>query len=154
MTQAKITIKSSGPMSLSLGGRKYLKGKPATITDVGDIRLAQRHSALDVKIVKGSMPKAPPTSEPPPPPGSDDDSGEELGGYSAEDLLSQTKATLCQLGEEEFGLELSMSATKEALVEQILAAQTASGNEEETGDDEDDAETEDGGDADEETSQE
>ena len=130
MVAAKVSIKSSGPATYSARGYSFTRGSSRVISKPEDIRYFQNVGGLSVEIIQGQMPRKPPTL---PPPARDDDdlevtgdpdpSGEATGAYSEHDLAPQTKASIVELAESEFGVKLNPNDPKKDLIDKFLAAQ-------------------------------
>lgn len=123
MVKAAVTLKGS---ATHMGrGRRIVRGDVLVVTDPADIRYYQTTAGFDVKILEGSMPKAPKLEDAP----GEDSEPEPLKpepakpAYDRAELNKQPKARLVAIGKE-LGLTLATGLSKAVMVETIIDKQS------------------------------
>lgn len=149
MANMRARVELRGCLTHSARGRTVKRGEPFYTTNAADIRYYQAQADYAVTILEAPKRKGPaprpkkPAAAPPPPPPEDeddedepeseaDDEGEEESddledtSYTKSDLEKMNKASLAELAESDFGLELDPDKlSKPKMVAAILKAQIA-----------------------------
>lgn len=122
MARARVTIKDNGPLSLSVGGRQFVKGQPQVVTDPAEIARFKTEQGIFTVEELDSEPVAPAREEAAEEDEADGEDELEAPKLTEESMRTMNKKALLEAAEAAGVTDLDLSMTKADMMAAITLA--------------------------------